>query len=383
MIDDEDSSPTKEPTPKKPKATGLLGYFTKKVTNMFSPTRSNSLASSSQDNGAEHDSPALTPSCLEKGDDSVERCFEDSFSLSKRSCDDTLSFDRAHSQEDAVVKTSTDAPSQVKSSPSKRKAEEITSNDSTREAIGLEATGSNTENNNRNIIRLSQARDPTMTWTEMEMQMKDDGMWYLPGTGLESFWWVHPTFQGLKKNELMQQCKEGEDYFRNEESLKLYAKKHLGWAGVIASEEKRRRKEPLKVKSPPKRAAPEAVKSSPKKARRSPEPKTDKNVASPKTSNSSFDGNDGVESVCMPDEETIIGDKLHAAQMALHPSFYGNYCSVSAKASSIMEFMATCVVEGDESAPRSGFLYVCGRPGTGKVCNLFILLDLRFQVLSN
>ena len=355
MIDDEDLSPAKLPTPKKPKTSnpGLLSYFTKKVTNIFSPSRSNSLASSSQDNAAGHDSPALTPSCLEKGDESVERFFKDS--LSKRSCDDTLSFDLDYSHEGGDITTSTGASLSIKNSSCKRKSEEITLN-------------------KRNMTRLSQARDPNMSWTEMEIQMKGDGLWHMAGTGLESYWWVLPTFQGFGKNELMKQCKEGEDYFRTEESLRLYAKETLGWGGVVAQEEKRRRKGPLRVKSPPKRAAPNAAKSPSKKARTSNGPKIDKTVASPQNCPTSSDSHDENESVCMPDLETVLKDKLQATQMVLHPGFDGNYCSVSAKASKIMEFMATCVVEGQESAPSPGFLYVCGRPGTGKVRNLIILL---------
>ncbi|KAL3789673.1 hypothetical protein HJC23_003874 [Cyclotella cryptica] len=74
--------------------------------------------------------------------------------------------------------------------------------------------------------------------------------------------------------------------------------------------------------------------------------------------------------MCLPDKERIVKHKLEVAQMVLHASFQGNYCSVSSMPSAITEFMFKPIQNGKpgKGLPSSGpgFLYVCGRPGTGK-----------------
>jgi len=67
-----------------------------------------------------------------------------------------------------------------------------------------------------------------MSWAEMYNQMIADGWFHISGSGLVEWYYVHPRFKGMLKTQILKQGKEGEDYF-SEESLKSYARSHLGW----------------------------------------------------------------------------------------------------------------------------------------------------------
>ena len=164
-----------------------------------------------------------------------------------------------------------------------------------------------------------------------------------------------------------------------------YAKNKLGWAGEITTEapEGKRRsqhREPLNVQPSPKRSAPSEIDRPSKKSRTSPHTKANETMDCDSSKDDvSPEDEDDIDSICLPDGESIVKDKLEAAQMVLHQSFSGNYCAVSAKTSQIMEFMATAVANSADGDPSPAFLYVCGRPGTGKVWFYFILVwDILF-----
>jgi hypothetical protein len=343
-------SPTHRASAKKPKATqshGIMNYFKpaiEVITKALTPNRFKSKSSPS----ASH-TTQLSASCLGRGDEEVERCFDDTSSKQSSNSNGFQLHEKQHS-------------------PTKRKAEDIAPDVSVSVSVAKVP-----EAEPRKIACLTAARDPTMSWAEMELQMKDDGLKHLSGTGLSSYWWVHPTYAGMKKNDIVKQCKEGEDYFTSTESLQLYAKNKLGWGGEIESEApegKRRRTEPLRINPSPKRVAEEEASSPSKKARRAPKAKTDKSVASQTNDSASSDILICDGSECLPDKESKMSDKLEAALLTLCKNWTGGYCSVSTKTSEIIEFMASPVADfadGTDFAPRTGFLYVCGRPGTGKV----------------
>ena len=333
-------SPTRQPTPKKPKL-GILGYLKKVLTPTLN--RSNGMPIISQEIHVEH-SPAPSNPCLEKGNEDATDC--------------------SRSEEDATIKISS----------LKRKADDMSANgvscqvDETQESLNISHNSQP-----RPVVHFSAPRNPSVCWTEMYKQMKGEGLRHIDGDELNAYWWIHPSCVEMKKTQLVHQCIEGEDYFKTEESLMLYAKNKLGWAGEIQSEapEGKRRsqqREPFNVKPSPKRAAPKGTDPPAKKSRTSPHAKANESMDcdSSKDNVSSNDDND-IDSVCLPDGESIVKDKLEAAQMVLHQSFSGNYCAVSSKTSQIMKFMATAVVNSKDGESSPAFLYVCGRPGTGKV----------------
>lgn len=77
--------------------------------------------------------------------------------------------------------------------------------------------------------------DKSVSWHVFFQSMKDSGWTHLTGSGLISYYWVHPLCSKMKKNELLANGVEGEDYFTSEEAVKLYAKKAYGWEGQVES----------------------------------------------------------------------------------------------------------------------------------------------------
>lgn len=352
MIETYESPTRQPPTPKKPKL-GILGYLKKVLTPTLN--RSNGMHSAPQD-AETGSSPTLSASCLEKGDEEIEACFADS---TQKQSPTPMS----------LVKEGTALGPNIfsmEASPLKRKADDMS--DKAPESLNISHNSQP-----RPVVHFSAPRNPSVCWAEMYNQMKGEGLRHIDGDELNAYWWIHPSCVEMKKTQLVHQCIEGEDYFKTEESLMLYAKNKLGWAGEIQSEapEGKRRsqqREPFNVKPSPKRAAPKGTDPPAKKSRTSPHAKANESMDcdSSKDNVSSNDDND-IDSVCLPDGESIVKDKLEAAQMVLHQSFSGNYCAVSSKTSQIMKFMATAVVNSKDGEPSPAFLYVCGRSGTGKV----------------
>lgn len=367
---EETESPHPTPENPQPKQKGLLSYFKQVVNRLTSPTRSSAQRPSSNDSdkhshssrGSAQSSPSVEVSASwgERGDEEVEACFADT--SSERSST-SAAIDGVQAQNDLTAKTNEDsaAPSATKSSPSKRKVEEIA--DISR-ATKVPKVASN-ETFFRKDRHFSVAIDPKMSWRDMRLQMTNDGMTYVTGNGLSSYFLVHPALVGIKKAQLISQYKEGEDYFASEESLVQYARDKLGWDGEFESEtvpegRRRSRAEPIKVKSPPKRAGSKRESPPTKKARKSPNANAKMTAAH---KNKQFTANSVDEaSLILPDNESTIQGRLLAAQMTLHPGFEGNFCAVSSKTSQISQFMENAVLTG-----RAGFMYVCGRPGAGKV----------------
>ena len=348
-------SPTRQPTPKKANL-GILGYLKKKLTPTLN--RLTGTPSASQDIGVETgSSPTLSASCLEKGDDEIEACFADS-----------------PRKQVPTKKETAGICSNIFPMEASRKADDTSAN--AQEALNISHDSQPRPNGH-----LSAPRNPSVCWTEMYNQMKDEGLKHITGDGLNAYWWVHPSYVGMKKTQLVKQCKEGEDYFKSEESIMHYAKNKLGWAGEITTEapEGKRRsqhREPLNVQPSPKRSAPSEIDRPSKKSRTSPHTKANETMDCDSSKDDvSPDDEDDIDSICLPDGESIVKDKLEAAQMVLHQSFSGNYCAVSAKTSQIMKFMATAVANSADGDPSPAFLYVCGRPGTGKVRFCFILVS--------
>ena len=77
--------------------------------------------------------------------------------------------------------------------------------------------------------------DKTASWGVVWQDMKDGGWGYKAGDKLVSYYYVHPTFTHLTKAEMLEQCKEGVDYFKSEEALKKYVAKEYGWEGEVNS----------------------------------------------------------------------------------------------------------------------------------------------------
>jgi hypothetical protein len=77
--------------------------------------------------------------------------------------------------------------------------------------------------------------DKTASWGVVWQDMKDGGWGYKSGDKLVSYYYVHPTFTHLTKAEMLEQCKEGTDYFKSEEALKKYVAKEYGWEGEVNS----------------------------------------------------------------------------------------------------------------------------------------------------
>lgn len=75
----------------------------------------------------------------------------------------------------------------------------------------------------------------TASWHDFFQAMKDRGWAYTMGSGLASFYWIHPTHAHLNKTELLKQGTLGKDYFDSEEDVKRYAKKVYGWQGDAES----------------------------------------------------------------------------------------------------------------------------------------------------
>jgi hypothetical protein len=361
MIEEHDSprlpTPSGLKSPTKKQSGTLLGFFTKKVKDMFTPNRTDSKPPSSQDNDESSQSTDPTPSWLGKGDDDLEACFEDS-SLKQSS---VASSSEIQKKKEAARADTDDSTSRTSS---KRKAEDMKSHHVVAKTLKVDpAEGFDWKN-----ARSSAASDPNMSWRDMRMQLTNDGLSHVTGFGLEAYCYIHPSLKGVNKNELKSgRFKEGEHYFETEDSLMKYARDQFGWAGEIESEAleggRRSRKESISYKSPPKRAAPEGKGSSYKKPRKSPTSKSIKQNASPTNEPTDSDGILYSQS-CLPDLESTVKDKLAAAKMVLHHSYAGTYCAVSSKTSQIMQFMESSVANAPSS---SRFLYVCGRPGTGKV----------------
>lgn len=373
MIEEHDSPQPPAPKNCQPKQTGILGFFKKAAArardSLLSPNKSSKQHPSGDNDQKSYSSQGsersplslpISASCLEKGDEDLEACF--SGSSSKYST--AKGVEEVREREDVADKANEDEGTHAvaKKSPSKRKAEDVTSGEISPKVAKLPKVSSN-ERFHRKTGALNSASYPKMSWRDMRLQLFNDGLSYLPGSGFESYWYIQPYLQGIKKTQLSQ-FQEGEDYFTSEESLALYAKSNLGWDGVFevgcGEGRKRSPSDSITIKSPPKRGTLKGEGSPPKKARMSPKAKSNKNAPPPKNAAKNHDSFDDV-SVCLPDIQSITRDKLSAAVMALHTSFV-SYCAVSSKTSQIMEFMEESVVTG-----RSRFLYVCGRPGTGKV----------------
>ena len=59
--------------------------------------------------------------------------------------------------------------------------------------------------------------------------MQDDGWSCIKGRGLVEWYYLHPTCKGMKKSHLLDEKKEGTDYFTSKDDLKCYARLNLGW----------------------------------------------------------------------------------------------------------------------------------------------------------
>lgn len=392
MIENQDSPKPSPPKKLKTDQMSMLSYLTQRAhdaTEYSTPTRAKSKFSPSKDDEQDSHLSPLSASCLEKGDDDIEACFVDSppnhgpftscpltpsaSHLMSKTCSTPLDENKA--MIDLSKSIWGPFPSQAESISADITWEGSNLFDDT--TLKMAPRGrSGTESSPRKIVKLSAARDPAMSWTEMAMQLTDEGVKYLSGSGLEPCWYVHPACAGMTKTELVSMCKEGEDYFTSEDSLKVYARSKLGWAGDIEFEETDAtsslvRLEPTILDTPTKRSGDAKTGEegcSPKKARRS--PMSNKNSSKPKNQQSNEDDKDE-EVLCLPDNERVVKHKLEVAQMVLHASFQGNYCAVSSMPSAITEFMSKSIQtsnpENGLPLPSPGFLYICGRPGTGKV----------------
>ena len=77
--------------------------------------------------------------------------------------------------------------------------------------------------------------DKNASWHDFFQSMKESGWTHCNGGGLVSYYWIHPLSAHLKKKELLEQKKKGEDYFDCEEDVKRYAKYNYGWLGEVDS----------------------------------------------------------------------------------------------------------------------------------------------------
>jgi len=59
-----------------------------------------------------------------------------------------------------------------------------------------------------------------MNWGDMWNRMSEQGWGWIDGDGLVDWYYVHPTFAGRSKSEIMKKGKEGNDYCLKESAMR-------------------------------------------------------------------------------------------------------------------------------------------------------------------
>lgn len=258
-----------------------------------------------------------------------------------------------------------------------------------------------------------QAESPTMTFNKLWTQMRKAGWKYCTGSGLVSFYYMHPSVAKMKKGEMMRRCTEGVHYFTSIQGVHRYAHEHLGWKGAGGNIELSPVPSTMSLTSRvKKRTGTNALESdaasprkksrtsldvsvnsrqqtSPTKKRLSPRKRRNESITAASKSDSSVSSRSSSEKEykAPPDMQPTIKDKLECCQLVLHPSFKKDKLSKSSSLSvvssisymedDIKDFMKKSIQTGTSmdgmTLPSPGFLYICGGPGTGKVNSLFLL----------
>jgi hypothetical protein len=216
------------------------------------------------------------------------------------------------------------------------------------------------------IAPLSAAKNPHMSWTEMDLQMQADGLKYIPGCITHTYWYIHPGCITVKKGDLISNYVEGEHYFKGEDSLKSYARNKLGWIGGTAdmkaqeAPRSRTRRANSTADSPFKRSLSKGPNSSAKKARKS--PKAASKTLTGSTQQPEADSvKEDAPNELFADPTQTVKQQLLWAQHVLHPSYKHTYCSVSSLRDDVMAFMSKSVETGMlvDGAPATSPVFLC------------------------
>uniref|UniRef100_A0A6V2HR37 Uncharacterized protein n=1 Tax=Ditylum brightwellii TaxID=49249 RepID=A0A6V2HR37_9STRA len=70
-------------------------------------------------------------------------------------------------------------------------------------------------------------------WNTVYSKLMIMGWSVVSGKGLSAFFYVHPSFAGRKKADIMKEGVPGRDYMDNENELKMYCRIHYGWLGEL------------------------------------------------------------------------------------------------------------------------------------------------------
>ena len=77
--------------------------------------------------------------------------------------------------------------------------------------------------------------DESIDWSLFWKGMLCNGWTWQIGTGLVSYHYFHPRCKDRSKAEVLREGKKGDDYFESEEEVMRYAKKNLGYKGLVES----------------------------------------------------------------------------------------------------------------------------------------------------
>ncbi|EJK66957.1 hypothetical protein THAOC_12067 [Thalassiosira oceanica] len=75
------------------------------------------------------------------------------------------------------------------------------------------------------------ADPPDISWRGMRLSMTKSGWKIRNGTAFFAFMYINPCAAHLSKKDVLRLCKEGVHYFTDENDVKRYAVRHLGWTG--------------------------------------------------------------------------------------------------------------------------------------------------------